>query len=143
MRPEHELSLLLCRGRDWRAAHEPRIRSITERVDFEHFRGLLMRQRLLPLAGTRLEQAAGELIPVRFRDAVDEVRQRTREHALVQGAVTVELLGHLEATGIPAVPLKGPLLARILYGDPALRRSHDIDILVHRRDLDGAVSVVQ
>jgi hypothetical protein len=45
--------------------------------------------------------------------------------------------------GIRALPLKGSVLARVLHGDPALRSSLDIDILVAPRELGSAAEVVR
>lgn len=48
---------------------------------------------------------------------------------------TIELL---QAAGIAAIPLKGPLLAESLYGNPGLRQCHDVDILVRHADVPAA-----
>ena len=48
---------------------------------------------------------------------------------------TLRVAAALEAAGIANVPLKGPLLARSLHGDPGMRFSRDIDVLVARADL--------
>lgn len=45
----------------------------------------------------------------------------------------------LEAAAIPFIPLKGSVLRR-QYPEPWMRTSCDIDILVHREDLERAVS---
>ncbi len=50
----------------------------------------------------------------------------------------VSLLELFEANGVPAVPLKGPVLAVVLYGDIALRECRDLDILVGRPDAGRA-----
>ena len=52
-------------------------------------------------------------------------------------------LASLNRAGIRAVALKGPVLAERLYGDPLLRRSVDLDLLVAERDLDTAVNTLQ
>jgi len=44
----------------------------------------------------------------------------------------------LETQGIPAVSLKGPVLATTIYGNLALRHFGDLDILVHKRDIPSA-----
>ena len=36
------------------------------------------------------------------------------------------------------LPLKGPLLAQMLYGSPGLRQSGDLDLLVRRKDFERA-----
>ena len=55
----------------------------------------------------------------------------------------LQVLGRLEVAGIRALPLKGSILARQLYGDVAARSSVDIDILVDRNDLPDAVAAVE
>ncbi|MFH1140642.1 MAG: nucleotidyltransferase family protein, partial [Chloroflexota bacterium] len=40
------------------------------------------------------------------------------------------VLGHLKTLGVDAMPIKGPVLAEVLYGDLSLRPTSDIDILV-------------
>jgi len=42
----------------------------------------------------------------------------------------VQVVDLLRDAGIPAVPLKGPLLGERLWGDPTVRVGHDIDVLV-------------
>jgi hypothetical protein len=50
----------------------------------------------------------------------------------------LELLKLFEASGIRAVPLKGPVLAALLYGDVALRQFGDLDILVPEEQVGHA-----
>lgn len=52
-----------------------------------------------------------------------------------------QICGVLEAAGIPYIPLKGSVL-RAWYPEPWMRTSSDIDILVHRDDLDAAAAVL-
>ena len=46
-----------------------------------------------------------------------------------------------EEAGIGAVPFKGPTLAAAAYGNPALRESGDLDILVRKWDLARAMEL--
>jgi hypothetical protein len=50
--------------------------------------------------------------------------------ALAQDRVSAEVLGALAGAGVPAILLKGPVLARWLYGDGATRTYGDTDVLV-------------
>jgi hypothetical protein len=47
------------------------------------------------------------------------------------------LLHRFEMGGIPAIPFKGPVLAASAYGNLALRRFSDLDILVREHDGDA------
>jgi hypothetical protein len=48
------------------------------------------------------------------------------------------LLEHFRVRGLEVLPLKGPLLAQVLYGSPSLRQSDDLDLLVRPRDFSRA-----
>ena len=66
------------------------------------------------------------------------LRERFRGNAqrnLVLTAELLDLLALLQAHSIPALPLKGPVMAMSLYGDVALRQFTDIDILVRPQDV--------
>ncbi len=73
-----------------------------------------------------------------LESAAGDIRQRTR--VMLAGAA--ELLGAFGSQGIPAMPLKGALLARRHYPDPELRALGDLDILVRRSDLPAVRRVL-
>lgn len=54
----------------------------------------------------------------------------------------IQLLSHLASVlhqaGIRVLSVKGPLLAADLYGNPALRHSNDLDLLVNEADYEAA-----
>ena len=73
------------------------------------------------------------------------VRLTSRSSALSSLRLTGELISLtriLEAAGVPVLALKGPALAVRAYGDVALRPQNDIDLLIHRRDIDRALSAL-
>lgn len=72
---------------------------------------------------------------------IEESREEKAE-ALSRVAEFLRLTDAVTAAGIGFVPLKGPLLSHQLYGDPAARYSHDIDILVEADDLETAARVL-
>lgn len=53
------------------------------------------------------------------------------------------LLAAFSQGGIPVMPLKGPVLADLLYPDPFLRSTADLDILVQHDDVATAERVLQ
>jgi len=55
---------------------------------------------------------------------------------------TLAVLARLGNSGINAIPLKGPIAAELLLGDPALYRSSDIDLLVKPEDIDKTLAVL-
>jgi hypothetical protein len=52
------------------------------------------------------------------------------------------LLDRFHKDGIPAIPYKGPALARSAYGDLALRVFGDLDVLVRKQDIEKAVALM-
>jgi hypothetical protein len=141
--PDLELVLLACGTVRRRRAAQGRIADLCASVDFDRFTRVLTEQRLLPLAGTRVLEASPQALPTSFEAAVVAARDQTGRDAALLEAVTADLLDRLEQRGIAALPLKGPLLARALYGDPALRPSEDVDLLVDPADLRAAARTVR
>jgi hypothetical protein len=54
---------------------------------------------------------------------------------IVLDSFTGDLVEELEAAGLPAIVLKGPAVARLLYRDGTLRFHDDVDLLVRDADL--------
>ena len=73
-----------------------------------------------------------------LRAAVDENALRS----IVLARTLREIVALLDDEQIAVIPIKGPLLARAAYGDLASRRFADLDLVVHRRDLDRARTVL-
>jgi hypothetical protein len=70
--------------------------------------------------------------------AAESLRSRFEANAQWNLALSAELRSlteSFEEHAIAFVPLKGPLLSQQLYGDLSMRRSSDLDLLVHRRDV--------
>lgn len=79
-------------------------------------------------------------------EVIEQFRRRYEHTARKNLRFTAELfriLDCLEAHAIPAIPLKGPLLAETVYGDLALRDFSDLDVLIHRQDLARAKVALQ
>lgn len=138
-----KLLLLLASASRVRAERSELLRELVARCDQRELSAALDRQRLLPLGARRLEEQAGDLLTSAFRDPAEEATQENRRHAVVAEALTLRLLTTLDASGVRAMSLKGPFLARGLYGDPAMRMSDDIDMLVAAEDLPAATAALR
>jgi Uncharacterised nucleotidyltransferase len=123
--------------------HKGRIAELLPAVDFAELARELSRQRLLGLLGSRLLKAGGEDVPRQFAVAVRRSLEHSREQSAANAMLTWSLLAELEAAGTRAVPLKGPFLAERLHGDPALRQSDDVDLLVSARDMPSAIATLE
>jgi len=145
LRVEHEL-LLLCARTQVDYKTRERLIAITSspaEADWDYFFRLARRHSVLPLVYNQLNQLPTTGIPEadfsRFRDSYRDNAARN----LVLSAELCRLLNGLEAAGIEAVPYKGPALAAYAYGNLALRRFVDLDILVRKSDVLRAKDVLE
>lgn len=145
MRVEDEL-LLLCARTPVEEKTRQRIIAITSspaEVDWDYLFRLARRHSVLPLVYTQLNQLVAENIPdpdfSRFRKSYRDNAARN----LFLNAELCRLLNALKTAGIEAVPYKGPVLAVYAYGNLALRRFVDLDILVRKSDVLRAKEVLE
>jgi hypothetical protein len=131
--------MLLCAGtEERRRSQAERASAIASRADWDRLLRLLWRQRMVPLGAARLEELLGERVPDRFVAAAADARETARGLALHSEMATRTVLDALAEGGLDALPLKGAVLATVLYGDPGLRAAGDVDVLVQPCMLDAA-----
>ncbi|MDI5930231.1 hypothetical protein ELI13_34445 [Rhizobium ruizarguesonis] len=90
----------------------------------------------LPLCGFHLNRLA--LLPRTPEWVVHYIHmwsQLSKARSEVQFRRLGELLGHFRACDLEHYLFKGPLLAALLYSDPALRPMQDLDIMVRKADV--------
>jgi putative nucleotidyltransferase-like protein len=96
---------------------------------------------LAPLAA-RLHECNEPVIPPEINQTLLE---RHREQNFQTLRLTAELFRLLElfsANGVPALVIKGPVLAVQAYGDPSMRSYGDLDLLVRQRNIRRATEVM-
>lgn len=107
------------------------------------------KEELLPelLAVSKKQDLAHLLIlGLKQNGLLSQDAQKTNEKIMMQAVLRYEQLNYdfnqvcqvLENSAIPFIPLKGSVLRRY-YPEPWMRTSCDIDILVHKKDLDSAI----
>jgi hypothetical protein len=141
-RPSIEIVYLLAGGAKRRAELLPRTRAALEHADYAWLARELANRRLLPLIGSRTVEAAPDLVPASFRDAVSAARAAARAHGMGLEVATARLVTALERTGIRVLALKGPHLANDAHGDLGLRETSDVDLLVDAGRIEDAVEVL-
>ena len=95
-----------------------------------------------PLACRGLRALGWAGVPLHARERLEAA---SRVAALRNDLLMTDLASALRAlahAGIPAIPLKGPMLAETLYGDPGLRECSDLDLLVPRESVPRAWAVL-
>jgi len=91
----------------------------------------------------RFRDVDENLVPAEIRQTLLE-RQRAQVFSTLR--MTAELFRLLDlfaAKDIPALVVKGPVLAVQAYGDPAMRSYGDLDLLVRQRDIRRATESLQ
>ena len=104
-------------------------------IDWEFLFLLARRHSLVPLVYFQLERSASDLVP-------PSILSRFKQHYLENAARNTVLIAELcrlinlfGDKGIEAIPYKGPVLAQFAYGNIALRRFVDLDVIVRKADV--------
>jgi putative nucleotidyltransferase-like protein len=141
-RIENEVLLLAVRSK---LAPEQldRLRALVNQdVDWDYFYQLAQRNSLIPLVSSQLERFVKELLPT---DVRKRFRKDFQENAARNQIFANELTSLVKAcagVGVEAVIYKGPALAVTAYGDLALRRFVDLDLMVRRADVARTVELL-
>jgi len=139
--------LLRCGRRELGDEALGRLRAAGERLDAADWTWLLSTANAEGMAPLVFKHAAGAgLLAAMPADIAAELR-RAYAQTLVNNRRMLTALGalldELAARGVEALALKGPALARRLYGEPALRPMRDLDLLVRRPDVPLACDALR
>ena len=99
--------------------------------DWDVLLAMAERHGMTALLNHELDSVCPDRIPAAWRARFE----RQAKSNLVHTAVLGRVLDLLDRNGIPAVPLKGPALATLAYGDLTLRAFSDLDLLIPRNDV--------
>jgi putative nucleotidyltransferase-like protein len=104
-------------------------------VDWEYLFQLARRHSVVSLLYLQLQRHAAEVVP---EDHLRRLKQHYLENSARNTILTAELCKLLDLfaeNDIEAVPYKGPVLALFAYGNIALRRFVDLDVIVKKSDV--------
>jgi len=104
-------------------------------VDWEYLFQLARRHSIVPLVYVQLQQHASDLVPLEF---LNKLKKHYFENSARNTLLTAELCRLIKLfsqEGIETIPYKGPVLALFAYGDVALRRFVDLDVIVKKPDV--------
>ena len=112
--------------------------------DWNNFLGLAKIHRVISLLCHRLkEKHLNPLLPEAIQTALkDAYRQNTMRNLRLYGELR-QLAAMLHNEGIPAIVLKGMVLAEDVYGNIALREMNDIDLLARKHDLSYIKKILE
>lgn len=141
LRPEMQI-LLACSRTEVSVAQTGRLQAlISGPMDWEEVLALGVFHRVVPLLHWNLDRLALLGVPDDVSENLATQFQKNQRRMEGLTEELVRLFGALEAVGIRALPVKGPSLAARLYGGVALRPAGDLDILVTKSDIPGALDV--
>lgn len=96
------------------------------------------------LLAARIEACGiGDALGAELREQVAEVRRDAARRGEIARQTISCLAEHYQRAGIPFFVVKGSVVAQHVYGDAALRRFSDVDVVVHRRDVERAEEVLR
>ncbi len=103
---------------------------------------LAEQQHVLPLIAHALGEAE-VLLPKAIEEQRRQAEREATLYGFLQSSELKEILHAFAIAKIAVLPLKGPHLAKRVYGSAALRISRDLDILVSRADFSAAALLLQ
>jgi hypothetical protein len=141
--PERQLVLLSAGTAARRQAMSERAQRLMSDVDWSRVAATLGRRKLMSVLGRRIVELGQGRASREFVSAVEESVQATTRHGAFLLLINERLISRLAAAGIRSSPLKGPTLGEAIYGEPGMRISSDIDLLVAGEQLQSAVTIMR
>lgn len=140
--PSPEAALLLALARSADVPTERVATRLQEPIDWGGFIQLAIDHDVVPFAYHHLKASFREAVPA---DALQDLGaiylHQFRSSIQIRGELP-RLLAHLSEHGIEALAFKGPVLAAQAYRDENLRTFTDLDLLIHRRDVERTVDAL-
>ena len=138
-RPETEL-LLLCASPPGSEERTERIRQLAgQKLDWDYLLMAATAHALLPLLYWGVKGVRPEAVPTSLEQSFQQNTQNnvhlTRE--------LFQMMSWFASEGIRVLPFKGPTLAAAAFGNLALRRYSDLDLLVRQEDAVRARRVLE
>ena len=104
-------------------------------VDWQYLFLLARRHSVVPLVHLQLDRHASDLTPPEILATLKKHHLENAARNTILTAELCRLIDRLGASGIEAIPYKGPVLAQFAYGNIALRRFVDLDVIVRKPDV--------
>ena len=99
-------------------------------IDWNIFLAWVRRNRVTPLAYHNLRRATTVPVPPTVMDTLRAETMTNARRVLMQIAEAGRITRCLTKAGIRSMLVKGPVLSLLAFGDPTLRESQDVDLLI-------------
>jgi hypothetical protein len=125
------------------AVDRARLRELVRSADWSRLTRLAEEHGVLGHLINRLGELSENAVPKEVRQTLLERHRAQVFSTMRMAAELVRLLELFALKDIPALVVKGPVLAMQAYGDPAMRSYGDLDLLVRQRDIRRATESLQ
>ena len=141
--PTSEWSLLLCACSVAPAEQRTqRIRNLLQAtIDWKLLFELADRHGAQPLLCTALAEFP-DSVPLAAMNAIQQAQHQNLLKSMLLSRELIRIVESLAGEGLTVMPYKGPTLAEAVYGDIALRKSGDIDLLIRAAEFSRVKQVV-
>lgn len=141
-RPEHKL-LIACLKSHMDQKNALDIKELlTQKIDWDYFHRIVALHGVLPIIYTNLKNIAQDSVPVKEMNHLKEQYLANVQRNLILTGELLKIMDLFESNGIEAIPLKGPVFAESVYGSLSLRQFVDLDILVRKKNVLKAKSLL-
>ncbi|WP_318505229.1 nucleotidyltransferase family protein [Bacillus sp. T3] len=107
-------------------------------VDWDNFVEIALHHRIYSFIYPKMKKINKKLIPDRIYNIFNSYFQMNTFKMLQLSGEMEEVSKLFMESGIQSIFLKGPVIAKDLYGDISLRTSSDLDVLIPIKDLEKA-----
>lgn len=112
-------------------------------LDWNYIFKVAAKNAVTPLVSWNLLRHFNHLLPEEIKTAMDEVFQEHTRHNMFLTGKLIEVIRLFNSNDIPILPFKGPMLAAQAYGNLALRRFVDLDILLPPKHLEAGIELLK
>jgi hypothetical protein len=109
---------------------------LRKKVEWDFLFRVALQHGITPLLYWHLNAVCPDTVPAPMLHQLRNHFDANAKHNLLLMGELLKLLDQFQKNGISAISFKGPFLAKEIYGNLALRVFCDLDILVHKEDLD-------
>jgi hypothetical protein len=122
---------------------EPRIRELARSVDWLRLVDQAEEHGVVGHLAVRVYALGENLLPREVKRLLLERQRAQLFSTMTMTAELFRLLALFRTKDIPALVVKGPVLAMEAYGDPAIRSYVDLDLLVRQQDIRHATESLE
>ncbi|WP_274649403.1 nucleotidyltransferase family protein [Paenibacillus humicola] len=140
----NELKLLLALiGLDNDSESFSHVRKDINNIDWGKFLQLTRHHRVFPLVAKNINKIDKKIIPIEIAKSIYSDFRKNTLQMLHLSAEMERICESFKNNNICLIVLKGPVLAKALYGDVSFRTSKDLDILVPTEKIEMAGLLLQ